>query len=309
MPRKIALVGTAASRVGAPIHDQEWEVWGVSSRSTLARADRWYELHPLDVTFDKPGEADLWRAELKRFTADIPELVMLFPEFDLHANVRVYPEAKIRARFDTYHLMSTFSWMVAEAIDEICPLDAEGRPSLAPPGTTIGIWGVDMEYGSEYEEQRAGFRAMISIAKALGIAVHRVLDGGLIYEPVPYPHWQLDPLLCKLAKRNREAKETLADRNKSLRVTEEMMASVNGAMAEIDLMARDLSPFEGEVNQPEPYDPKKRRDALEKRKLDLLRTSHQCSADIVAWEAIDAEQSWLKGYLMSCPSAFPGLVK
>jgi hypothetical protein len=304
MPRKIALVGTAGSRVGAPVNDSSWEIWGVSSRGKLERATRWYELHPLDVTFDLPGEADLWRETIKKQCEDVPELWMMFPESGLHHNLCIYPEQEVRERFDSYHLMSTFSWMIAHAILEICP-----PGQMAPEGTTLGIWGVDMEYGSEYEEQRAGFRAMISIAKALGFTVHRVIDGGLIYEPVPYPHWQLDPLLCKLAKRNKQAKETLVDRNNALRATDDMLASTRGAISEIELMQRDLSAFEGEDNKPEPYDPNKRLEALRKMESDFLRTAHQCSADIVAWEAIDAEQTWLKGYLMSCPSAFGTLAK
>lgn len=306
MARKIAMVGTAQSRQGAPVHLPDWEIWGVSSRGALKRATRWYEIHPIDVTFDKEGEAEGWRAEVKRFCAHtlldddtsppVP-IHMLFPEPEL-GQVVTMDEQAIRALFDPYHLTSTFSWMMAEAIMEIC-LGDNGRLGIAPTGTHIAIYGVDMEVGTEYEEQRQGFRSMISIAKALGIDVHRTLTGGLIYEPVPYPHWQLDPLLCWLARRNKVARETLAARNEALQSTHEMIAGARGALAEAQMVhtASVLPVLDGEDKQPKPYQPEARIAALNKQVDDLMRLSAQLSQDIVAWGAVDTEQTRLKGYL------------
>ena len=307
-PRKIAMVGTAQSRQGAPTHLPDWEIFGVSSRGTLARADRWYEIHPIDVTFDKEGEADKWRAEVKKFCSHVlleddtsppVPIHMLFPEPDL-GQVVTMDEVAIRARFDSYHLTSTFSWMFADALMEICPL-VDGVPTLAPPGTHIAIYGVDMEYGSEYSDQRQGFRTMISIARALGIEVHRTLTGGLIYEPVPYPHWQLDPLLCKLEKRNKEARETLSARDEALQANHEMIASVRGSLAEAQMAhtAAILAPLgtDEEKSPVKPYEPMQRIAHLERQLDDLTRLSSQLSKDVIAWGAVDSEQTWLKGYL------------
>ena len=82
---------------------------------------------------------------------------------------------------------------------------AELRPKDGPPVEgEIGIWGVEMEHGTEYREQRVGFRHFIDLAKEIGIPVTRLVSGGLAYEPVPSPFWQDDPLLSKLAKRTQE---------------------------------------------------------------------------------------------------------
>lgn len=209
MPRKIALVGTHPSGAGAPFNDKSWEVWGVSARAHyFTRATRWYELHRIDGTFDKPGEADMWRGKLKEQCASqrlggeeiVPvPIKMMFPEPGL-GDVVPYPTQEIADRFGTFFMTSTFAWMSAELIHECCPMG-----KFAEPGTTVGVWGIEMEYGTEYRAQRAGFRHFLKLAEHLGIEVMRRPAGGLIYEPVPYPFWQDDPIGCKLRERNKEA--------------------------------------------------------------------------------------------------------
>lgn len=297
MARNIVMVGTAASRASAPCDNPDVEVWGVSSRGGLSRADRWFEIHRIDGTFDADGEADLWRATLSKFTADIPELWMIYPEPDLHPKVVGGWHQKIVDRFDNGLLTSTFAWMMGQAIVEMAPVDADGTRHFAEPGSTISIYGVDMEYGTEYSQQRAGFRALIEIAEQLGIKVNRVRDGGLIYEPVPYPMWQDDPLLCKLELRNRDAKRNLASFNESIGITREMIASTNGALAELDMLQAPVPVLVGEDVQPKPYDPAERRVFLDKQLSDLMGTSASISRDLVGWEAIDQEQNWLRNFL------------
>lgn len=279
------MVGTAGSRVGAPCENPDIEIWGVSSRGNLSRADRWFELHRIDGTFDGAGEADAWRAEIKKFCADIPALYMLYPEPDLAANVVAYPHDRITARFGTYLMTSTFAWMMALAIDEMAPIDPDGTRHFAKPGSKISIYGVDMEYGSEYSQQRQAFRSFIKIAEQLGIEVMRVVSGGLIYEPVPYPMWQDDPLLTKLTRRNNEAREKLATFDKSLRMTRTMIAQHNTLLDHI-----------AQTHQPG-YDEAQRLRELERELDGLMNTSAQLSQDIVHWQGVCEEQEWLRGYL------------
>ena len=298
MARHIAMVGTASSRISAPYHNTNVEIWGVSDRGKAPRADRWFEIHRIDGTFDKPGHADSWRDELKKFSADIPALYMIYPEPALHPNVVSGWHEKLVDRFGTYLMTSTFAWMMALAIEEMAPIDADGTRRFAPAGSKISIYGVDMEYGTEYRQQRQGFRSFIKVAEQLGIEVLRVTSGGLLYEPVPYPMWQDDPLLCKLEKRNKEAKATIADRQDSIRATRELIASTRGSLAEVKLMQNPITiPDDEDTVIPE-YNPEDRIVQLEKQTADLLVTSAQISRDIVAWEAIDEEQNWLKDYLL-----------
>lgn len=280
MPRKIALVGTASSGCLAPFQDSSYSVWGVSARADyVTRADRWFEIHNLET---EPRDwADTWRKTLKGFTHDIAELMMFYPEPDLAPKVTRYPIERISERFGTFFMTSSFSWMMALAIDEMVPVG-----TVAPPGEfAISISGVDMEAGSEYESQRAGFRHFISLAQALGIEVSRLANGGLVYEPIPYPLWQEDPLLCKLDLRQKFTKENLTNFNVSLQMVQTMMASTKAILQEFEASKKDG------------YDRAKRAAELAKQLRDLEATSMKLSKDIVHWEGVDDEQTWLRAYL------------
>lgn len=275
--KKIWMIGTASSGSAAPYNDKSWEIWGVSARAAYTtRATRWFELHRLD---GEPDDwANKWRETIKTFSHDV-ELVMLYPEKDLGKKVTQYPYDRIAERFGTYFMTSTFSWMMALAIDELRPLN--GKPVKGE----IGISGVDMEYGTEYRQQRAGLRHFIELAKALGIPVTRLADGGLAYDPVPYPLWQDDPLLNKLDKRKREADNQLKIVEESIRHTRTMIAQDRAAIEEI------------KSSKKKGYRSAERLAFLEKELGSLMETSAGLSRDIVRWEAKNEENDWLSDFL------------
>lgn len=301
MPRHICMVGTAASRVSAPVSDPSVEIWGVSSRGNLARADRWFELHPIDYTFEKEGEPDEWRKILSEFTKGVPELWMMFPEPNLHEKVVVYPLEAVKARFGTDHMGSTFSWMMAIAIMELAPIDPDGTRHFAEPGSKISIYGVDMEYGSEYEEQRKGFKAMMTVARQLGIAVNNVLAGGLIYEPIPYPMWQLDPLISKWDRRIKASEAAIAQLNDGIILTRESILKAEGALDEIRMMdAADAvaEAMKDEDNPPKPYDKDERIKFLNEHLKQLKQAAMKISTDLVGHSAANDEQRLVRKVLM-----------
>lgn len=291
MARKIALIGTATSQKAAPFDDPSYEIWGVSARGACAtRATRWFELHRLD---GEPQDwANKWRGQIRSWSHDV-DLYMIYPEPDLGPSVIQYPVDSMCARFGTFFMTSTFSWMMAIAIDEIAPIG-----QMAEPGSEIAIFGVDMEAGTEYSQQRAGLRHFMELAKALGIAVSRLADGGLAYDPVPYPMWQDDPLLSKLSLRQGESESSYTTFTSTIRLTREMIAATKGALDEINEMTRPRPVLEGEDTQPKPYDPDERFTLLEKKLNDLMETSAATSKHLVAAEAIASEQNWLRHYLM-----------
>src|SRR3990167_5320713 len=142
-PRKIAMVGTAGSRLNAPFTDESYEIWGVGGRGEEPRATRWYELHSLKA---EPKEwVDAWCKQLREVVTRDCDLYMIYPRADCGPRVKAYPTERILARFGSFHLTSSFGWMMAHAIDEMVQFG-----SAAPPGSLIEIWGVDMEYGTEY---------------------------------------------------------------------------------------------------------------------------------------------------------------
>lgn len=243
----------------------------------VTRADKWFELHRLD------GEPQLWaqkwRESMRKFTHDIPEVLMFYPEYDLAPNVQAYPHERIAARFGSFFMTSTFSWMMALAIDELRPVGGD------PIDGEIAIFGVEMEYETEYREQRTGLRHFIDVAKVLGIKVSLLASGGLAYEPVPYPFWQDDPLLSKLDLRTQNTQAKITAFDESIRNTRTMIAQNAASLAEIELSKK------------KGYRRAERTKALEAETAELVQMSSQLSKDIVMAEAANEEQRWLGDYL------------
>ena len=242
----------------------------------VTRATRWFELHRLDG--EPKAWAENWRKAVRGFSHDV-ELIMFYPEPDLGPRVSIYPHERITARFGTYFMTSTFSWMMAMAIDELRPLNGD------PVDGEIAIFGVEMEYGTEYRQQRAGFRHFIDLARVLGIRVTLIVTGGLVYEPVPYPMWQDDPLLNKLEMRNQNIKAKITNFDESIRHTRTMIAQNRAVMLEVGLSKK------------KGYRRAKRMEELNEETDALLQTSAQLSKDIVMAEAVNEEQKWLSDYL------------
>lgn len=277
--RKIALVGTAESGKDAPFNDESYEIWGVSMRDEcVTRATRWFEIHRLD---GEPRQfADNWRKVVKSFSDDV-ELVMFYPEPDLGPKVTQYPIERISDRFGTFFQTSTFSWMMALAIDEMCPIGGKWEPG------EIALFGVDMEFGTEYREQRTGLRHFIDLARVLGITITRLANGGLSYDPVPYPFWQDDPLTSKLNQRTEINQQRLDNLDAGIRNTRMMIAENHAVSAEIDRFQKD----------PKNYSIEARKVELDEELEGLTSTSRDTSKDIVRREAVRSEQQWLKDYL------------
>ena len=275
--RKLALVGTAESAAEAPYNDESYEIWGVAQRGAYAtRATRWFELHRLD---GEPEDwANHWRKTIKTFSHDV-DLYMFYPEPDLGPSVCNYPYDRIVDRFGTYFMTSSFAWMMALAIDELRPINE------SPVEGEIGIWGVDMEYGTEYRQQRAGFRHFMEVARFANIPVSRFANTGLSFDPVPYPLWQDDPLLNKLDQRQKESRGKLEAYNESVRHTRTMIAQNRALIVEI------------EESKKKGYRRANRLAALEKELAALMETSASLSKDIVRWTAVEEEQDWLRDYL------------
>lgn len=278
--RQIALVGTAETGVDAPFNDPDYEIWGVSARAPyVTRATRWFELHRLD---GEPREwVDNWRKVIKIFSHDC-ELIMFYPE-DLGPKVTQYPIDRITARFGTYFMTSTFSWMIALAIDEMCPLDGKWEPG------EIAIFGVDMEYGTEYRQQRVGLRHFIDLARVLGITITRLASGGLSYEPIPYPLWQDDPLINKLDQRTRANQQKLENMNVGIGSTRAMLAQNRAILDELGLMER--------CRWKDGRKLKERKLELEQEFDALMQVSSETSKSIVSMEGALEEQRWLRDYL------------
>jgi hypothetical protein len=273
------MVGTGPSGVAAPYEDLSWEIWGVSSRLPhVIRADRWFELHRIEG--EERDWAEEWRVAVKKFVGEVP-LYMIYPEPDIAVNVVQYPTDRIAARFGTYFMTSSFAWMMAMAIDELRPFGGK------PVEGEIAVFGVDMEYGSEYVQQRAGFRHYIDLARMLDIPITRLASGGMSLEPVPYPMWQDDPLLNKVELKIAESTRKLKELDRAIRQTRSMIAETEARVDELNLVAA------GDYD----YDLEKRFIELQRMHKTHMDMSASLSKDIVHWTACSEEQGWLKDFL------------
>lgn len=280
--RRIALVGTAPSGVDAPYDDESWEIWGVSARMEyVTRATRWFEIHRLDIR-DREWVAK-WRAAIKIYAAETP-LYMMYPEPDLSDNVRVYPVDHILARFGGFFMTSTFSWMMAMAVDELRPESGE------PVEGEIGIWGVDMEHGTEYISQRAGFRHFCAVAKIMDIKVTMLLTTGLVYEPLPYPMWQEDPLINKVTMLRDKSFEHMKSLDRQMAQTRRLIDQNAYAVQVLEEIG-ELDTHENEIMRESKIEQYKKQTAA------LVATSAQLSEDIVHTQANFAAHDFYYNYL------------
>jgi hypothetical protein len=292
MSRKIAICGNAESGRHAPYSDPSWEIWGVAARQPfVTRADRWFESHRLSG-YPTDWARD-WRALMKATLADVPVVYMLYPE-PLLPNIERYPYERIVQRFGTYFITSSFAYMLAMAIDELAP-----RGEMAEPGSTIGVFGVDPSYGTEYRHQRTGTRHFMELAEQLGIAVERQLTSAVVMDPLPYPLTQDDPLLNKLRTRNKLAIETREAAERAIKINREAIASAKAALAEIDLMqALPFTPEGEDAPVGKAYDPEQRRAALQTNLQQLFDTANQSTKKMLEEVGREAEQNFFMDYLL-----------
>jgi len=195
--RKVMILGTAYSARLAPCWDDPtWEVWGSSRvQPYVTRRDRWFETHNLDHLRATQGDewTDGWIKDMKDFEKRLPcPLYMFFPKPDLFGRVHDINADYYREKFGSFFLTSSMAWQLAIFLDEVAP---NGK---APKGTKLGMYGVELDFGTEYRGQRSGVRHFLQLARHFGIETVLFNAGGLVYEPTPYPFWTEDPLVEKL---------------------------------------------------------------------------------------------------------------
>jgi hypothetical protein len=152
---KIAILGShPASNMLAPFADVTWEIWSCSPQNfQLPRIDAWFELHSLDRKFCPGNEP--YVAVLQRH----PRVYIAVPDPRLPNGI-VFPKDAVVEKYPHYHqtfFSSSPAWMMAFAIEQ--------KPD------EIGLWGIDMAAGDEYEYQRPGIHYWMGIAEDMGIKV------------------------------------------------------------------------------------------------------------------------------------------
>lgn len=226
--RKIAIVGTAASRSLAPLADPEWEIWACSiANITLSRVDRWFEMH------DPAGMVNLGHAEwLKKLgqEAETKPVYVTHPT-DLIPKATVYPIQDMVTGFSDAFFTSAITYMLALAIGE----------SMATGNRTIGLFGVEMANSDErYSYQREGCLHFMQIARLRGIEIVLPPDCELSKPNILYGYNIGHPAYAAGRKKLTALEERLAQTE---RVLMEMARQRDSITGQIDAVKGLLSYF------------------------------------------------------------------
>jgi hypothetical protein len=199
--KKVAIVGFAdSSRNAAPFDDPEWTVWSLNQLYRhIPRFDRWFEIHSRPI-FVADIVRDTHYVEWLQ-TAPVPVYMMqTFPDMPMSVRYPIeqvgalqgIPVAQTRAWYEGLalpsatrgggpYLQSAIGFMIALAI-------LEGFEE-------IGLWGIDLVVGGEYEYQKPNAEFWLGYAMARGIKVTIPKTSALLrqlyvygYEVEP-PYW------------------------------------------------------------------------------------------------------------------------
>lgn len=183
--KKIAVCGFAASsRMLAPFDDPEWEIWGLNQLYRhIPRETRHFDIHANWREDNVEGtDHPRWLAE-----CGMP-VYMTQTEPSIPTSVRYPIERAIAQVAGCDYFTSTVAFMLGLAVLEIdAQVEREFNSHPAPEGATIadvraqvarayaereiGIYGIDLIVGTEFDWQKACVEYILGLANARGITV------------------------------------------------------------------------------------------------------------------------------------------
>ena len=214
MGRKIALVGTCASRDLALQLPPEWECWVCSpGNDKFPRIDLFFELHG-DLDF--PGEN--WWPYLNWLNAQT--FPVMVHRQDLIPRGEVFPIERMVKEFGDYFFTSQPALMIAYAITQ--------QPE------EIGLFGLDMQAKSEYAHQKPSMLHFVWLAMLRGITVMAPDESEAIVAPPIYGYNLMSPMARKLRARNMEVRQQIAQMERDKAILEARLMHFRGVLDEND---------------------------------------------------------------------------
>ena len=202
--RRILIAGTAPSWKLIPWDDPTLEIWCLNDMHVLGlpRADRWFDLHPIDKMWFRKEQRG------KVYAGDVPAGFFVRPpnhlEFlkaqqipvylqDVHPEIPHsvrFPKEAIEAKFGK-HFASSPAWMIGLAL-------LEGV-------TELHIYGIHLATEWEYVKQKPNMTFLLGLAAGLGVKV--VLPRGcpLLAESHQYA-FEEDPDTPKVALQRKQTR-------------------------------------------------------------------------------------------------------
>lgn len=167
--KKIAVLGTCPSRLSAPLGDMSWDIWTIGPGGK--NSNRW------NVLFEIHGKGT-WPEGFKEYLNELkvekpPKRIYTEdPMPDWPANV-VFPRDTLFSKYGKKWFSSSIAYALALALEENV--------------TDLGIYGIDLESGEEYQSQYHGARYFLDLARLAGVTIYMPKGCGLLRDPMPYP--------------------------------------------------------------------------------------------------------------------------
>jgi hypothetical protein len=217
-PLKVAVVGTApSSRMLAPYHDPEWEIWVCSpgNQNATPRVTRWFEIH---ANMLWPENQHYGAPYLEWLSKQTFPIYMQSKEWVPAANV--FPKEDLVREFGRGFFTSSFAWMMAMAI-------VEGA-------TEIALYGVDMASRDEYILQRPAFYFWKREAELRGIKVTAPNESDIMQYPPLYGYADGKPFGRKLNARKQEILGRLNQMRPERQRLDQNITYLEGALEDLD---------------------------------------------------------------------------
>lgn len=234
--KNIAICGFASSsRHLIPTDDPSWLIIGLNQLYRhMPRADAWFDIH---VNYDDHNvegtDHSGWLRE-----CGIPVYMSAVPN-DV-PNATPYPVERLIAKHGVDYFTSTVSFMIALAIDSI-EQDVFKRGAVPSVSTfseyTIGIFGIDLIVGTEYEVQKACAEFWIGVASGKGITMLVPPMSALLKQSHRYGY-QLEPDSGVFGLK--ELEDRVTELNGFTKKAQPQLHALNGAQQVLaDLLTKD----------------------------------------------------------------------
>lgn len=188
--KKLAIVGFSSStRMDAPYEDPTWAIVGLNQLYRfIPRHDLWFEIHHREMfTSDIVRDTD-YVGWLQR---SVVPIIMQATQPDMPLSVR-FPQEQAIEYVGRDYFESSIAFMLIWAA-------LQGYEE-------VGIWGVDLIIGQEYEYQKPNLEYLLGLVQARGMKVYippqsALLKGRTIWQRYGTPELKLGPFTTRFFDR------------------------------------------------------------------------------------------------------------
>jgi hypothetical protein len=238
-PRKIGILGFGPTLNEAPFADPSWELWGMNGLHRIlpkgVREDRfslWFELHTQAFLEWHGPASNIGRQQLDWLEKPHPFPILhheqradwpMSERFDIDRCIAVGRD------YFTSSVAYEIAWALVEVRRAMQGDEADARPLVEE----VGVWGIDLVHGTEWEDQRPCAEYWLGLLEGHGIKVHIPEGSALFKTPFRYGYDEVNPLYLEvmgiLDKLDENVTKGIADCQKRIDADTRRMHSNDGA--------------------------------------------------------------------------------